>query len=223
MFFYALFGLLIALPRRTVVTVIGTLFCVLIAIRCSGRRCPIRSQSWFNPLIIEFVFGMADRARLSRRRAHSRLGGAHARRRPGLAVFAWSWSQAHFFDPDSVLRVFVWGLPALAIVGAFALSEKPVTAEPVLARLRIPRRRVLLALSRAHAGGRRAGDRARPLHRIRQARRGSISRLIMLAAIVPPLLVHVYLEKPLTESLQRKIEGRKRPQAAAVASPATAP
>ena len=46
----------------------------------------------------------------------------------GLAVFAWSWSQGHFFGPDSVLRVFAWGLPALAIVGAFALSEQPVAA-----------------------------------------------------------------------------------------------
>src|ERR1044072_3123625 len=75
----------------------------------------------------------------------------------GAAVFAWSWSQGHFFGPDSVLRVFAWGLPAFAIVGAFALCEKPVTANLfwrvcgflgdasyslylVLAGLRLPRR-----------------------------------------------------------------------------------
>ena len=222
MFFYALFGLLIALPRRTVVTVIGALFCVLIAIRLLGPPLPNPFQSWFNPIIIEFVFGMLvalayrDGVRIPVWAARTLVGA-------GVAVFAWSWSQAHLFGPDSVLRVFVWGLPSLAIVGAFALSEKPVAANLFW--------RVCGFL----------GDASYSLYLVHTLTVGVpvmvLGRFIapasapwlylaalLLAAIVPALLVHVYLEKPLTQALQRRIERRGPTHAATTTpSPQTAP
>jgi peptidoglycan/LPS O-acetylase OafA/YrhL len=222
MFFYALFGLLIALPRRTVVTVIGALFCGLIAIRLLGPPLPNPLQSWFNPIIIEFVFGMGlalayrDGVRIPAWAARTLVAA-------GIAVFAWSWSQGHFFGPDSVLRVFAWGLPAFAIVGAFALSEQPVAANLFW--------RVCGFL----------GDASYSLYLVHTLTVGVPVMLlgrfiapasapwfylmaILFAAIVPALLVHVYLEKPLTEALQRRIERRGPKHAASTTpSPQTAP
>jgi peptidoglycan/LPS O-acetylase OafA/YrhL len=122
-----------------------------------------------------------------------------------------------------VLRVFVWGLPALAIVGAFALSEKPVAANPFW--------RVCGFL----------GDASYSLYLVHTLTVGvpvmvlgrfiapasapwSYLAALLLTAIVPALLVHVYLEKPLTEALQRRIERRGPAHGATTtASPQTAP
>jgi peptidoglycan/LPS O-acetylase OafA/YrhL len=222
MFFYALFGLLIALPRRTVVMVIGALFCVLIAIRLLGPPLPNPFQTWFNPIIIEFVFGMLI-ALAYRDGVRIPVWAARTLAAAGLAVFAWSWSQGHFFGPDSVLRVFAWGLPALAIVGAFALSETPVAANLFW--------RVCGFL----------GDASYSLYLVHTLAVGVpvmvLGRFIapasapwfylvaiLIAAIVPALLVHVYLEKPLTQALQRRIERRGPTHVATTtASPQTAP
>jgi len=205
-----------------VVTVIGALFCVLVAIRLLGPPLPNPFQSWFNPIIMEFVFGMAV-ALAYRYGVRIPAWAARMLVVSGAAVFAWSWSQAHLFGPDSVLRVFIWGLPALAIVGAFALSEKPVNANLFW------------------RGCGFLGDASYSLYLVHTLAVGVpvmvLGRFIapasapwfylaaiMIAAIVPALLVHVYLEKPLTEWLQRKIE-RRGPKhvATTMPSPQTAP
>ena len=124
-FFYTLFGLLVFLQRRAVVAVIAALFCVLIAIRYFYADLPNPFAYWFNPLIIEFVFGMVI-ALAYREGVRLPMWLVWTLVASGLAVLGWSWSQAHFFDPGAWLRVAVWGLPALAIVGGYALAVKPV-------------------------------------------------------------------------------------------------
>jgi peptidoglycan/LPS O-acetylase OafA/YrhL len=206
MFFYALFGLLIAFSRRTVVAIVGIVFCALIALRLLGPPLPNPPQSWFNPIIIEFVFGMVialayrDGVRIPRWAVCALVAA-------GLAVFAWSWSRAHFFGPDSVLRVFAWGLPSLAIVGAFALAETPV-ARNVFWRI---------------AGF--LGDASYSLYLVHTLAIGVplmvLGRFIapasapwfylaaiLIATIVPALFIHAYVEKPLTDWLQGTIERR---------------
>lgn len=218
-FFYTLFGLCIALSRRKIVLTIGALFCVLIAIRTLYPDIPNPFAYWFNPLIIEFVFGMAiavafrEGVRLPMWLVWTLVAG-------GLAVLGWSWSQAHFFDPPSWLRVPVWGLPALAIVGGFALAERGVP------------RNLFWRVSGF------LGDASYSLYLVHTLTLGVprilLGRfidpasapwfyfwLIVLVTVVPSLLVYVYVEKPLTAYFQRRIEKRRHPQAAAVATPAT--
>jgi exopolysaccharide production protein ExoZ len=127
----------------------------------------------------------------------------------GLGGLAWSWSQAHFFHPSSIIRVFVWGLPALAIVGAFALADRPV-----------PRNR-FWRLSGF------LGDASYSLYLVHTLAIGVPFMVLgkwiapatapwfylvcmLIATTVPPLLVYLFVEKPLTEALQRKIEPRRR-------------
>jgi peptidoglycan/LPS O-acetylase OafA/YrhL len=218
-FFYTLFGLCIALSRRKIVLTIGALFCVLIAIRTLYPGIPNPFAYWFNPLIIEFVFGMAvavafrEGVRLPMWLVWTLVAG-------GIAVLGWSWSQAHFFDPPSWLRVPVWGLPALAIVGGFALASRPVP------------RNLFWRVSGF------LGDASYLLYLVHTLTLGVprilLGRfidpasapwlyfwLIALVTVVPSLLVYVYVEKPLTAYFQRRIEKRRHPQAAAVATPAT--
>jgi exopolysaccharide production protein ExoZ len=204
-----------------VVTVIGAVFCALIAIRYFYADLPNPFAYWFNPLIIEFVFGMAI-ALAYRAGVRLPMWLVCTLVASGLAVLGWSWSQAHFFDPPSWLRVPVWGLPALAIVGGFALAIKPVPQNlfwRVTGFLGDASYSIYLVHTLALGVprlvlGRFVDPASAPWLYL---------ALIVLATVIPPLIVYVYVEKPFTEILQRKIEGRKRPQAAAVASPATAP
>jgi peptidoglycan/LPS O-acetylase OafA/YrhL len=220
-FFYTLFGLLIALSRRTLVAIIGALFCILIAIRLTVD-VPNPFAYWFNPLIIEFVFGMAI--------ALAYRGGVRIPPRlqwtlvaAGLAMLGYSWSQAHFFSPPSVERLLYWGLPALAIVGAFALAEK-----------RVPHNlfwRVSGFL----------GDASYSIYLVHTLPLGLPILLLgrwidpakapwfylacmLVATTVPAFIIYLYVEKPLIDYFARKIEGPRAPlQAAAVATSATAP
>jgi peptidoglycan/LPS O-acetylase OafA/YrhL len=119
--------------------------------------------------------------------------------------------------------VFAWGLPAFAIVGAFALSEKPVSANlfwRVCGLLGDASYSLYLVHTLA------VGVPAMVLGRFLQPASAPWFYLaaILVAAIVPALLVHVYLEKPLTQALQRRIE-RRDPQhvATTTPSPQTAP
>jgi len=52
MFFYAIFGLSLALPRRIAVPSVGALLCLLIALRALYPQMPDPFGYWFSPLII---------------------------------------------------------------------------------------------------------------------------------------------------------------------------
>lgn len=220
-FFYGLFGFLIMLSRRAVVVIIAATFCALIAIR-QIFDVPNPFAYWFNPLIIEFVFGMAialayrEGFRIPPRVQWPLVAA-------GLALLGYSWSKAHFFPPDSVQRVFYWGLPAILIVGSFALAAK-----------RVPHNlfwRVSGFL----------GDASYSIYLVHTLTLGVPVLLfgrwlapadapwfylacMLVVTTIPSFLVYLYVEKPLIDYFARKIEGPRAPlQATAVASPATAP
>jgi peptidoglycan/LPS O-acetylase OafA/YrhL len=221
-FFYSLFGLLIMLSRRAVVLVIAVFFGVLIAIRQFYPATPNPFAYWFNPLIIEFVFGMAialayrDGVRIPPWLQWPLIAA-------GLGLLGYSWSQAHFFSPDSGLRVFYWGLPAILIVGSFALAAK-----------RVPQNlfwRVSGFL----------GDASYSIYLVHTLALGLpvliLGRFIppadwpwfyvvaiLLATMIPSILCYLFIEKPMIDYFARKIEGpRAPPQASTIATPATAP
>ena len=220
-FFYSLFGFLIMLSRRMVVATIAVIFSVLIAIRLT-IDVPNPFAYWFNPLIIEFVFGMAialayrDGFRIPPWVQWPLIAA-------GLALLGYSWSQAHFFPPPSSERVFYWGLPAILIVGSFALAAKRVPHNLFwrvsgflgdasysiylvhTLTLGVP---VLLL-------GRFIAPQSAPwLYLV----------LMLLVTTIPSVLCYLFVEKPMIDYFARKIEGpRAPPQAAAVATTASAP
>ena len=220
-YFYTLFGFLVVWSRRAVVLTIAAFFVAVIAIGQIFPELPNPIAYWTHPLIIEFAFGMAialayrSGIRMPRALAYPLVAA-------GLAGLFWSWRQAHFFTPDSVERVFVWGLPALAIVSAFALSERPVS------------RSTFWRVSGFF------GDASYSLYLFHTLALGVpmmflgryfdlasqpwlLLALILVATIVPGLLIYVFIEKPLTDYLQRRIEGTRRPQPAPVPLAATSP
>jgi peptidoglycan/LPS O-acetylase OafA/YrhL len=218
-FFYALFGLLIGFSRRTVVLTIGALFCVLIAIRLSSPGLPNPFAWWFNPIIIEFVFGMGI-AFAYREGVRLPMWLVWTLVAAGLAGLGYAWHQAFFFEPWSGWRVLYWGVPAILIVGSFALAEK-----------RVPQNlfwRVTGFL----------GDASYSIYLVHTLTLGVpvllLGRfiapqswpwfylaLMLLATTIPSFLVYLYIEKPLIDYFAHKIEGpRAPPQAAAVATSA---
>jgi peptidoglycan/LPS O-acetylase OafA/YrhL len=210
MFFYSLFGIFVFLSRRGVVIAIGSLFCTLIAIGFLFGPLPEPFGFWTSPIIIEFVFGMIialayrDGVRLPRWLVRTLVLA-------GLAVYAWSATKGHFFGPppESAMRVLLWGVPAIAIIGGLALAEQRPAANGFW--------RLFGFL----------GDASYSLYLVHPMALG-LPRMVlgrwiepasapwfyvfcMLAcAIVLPLLVYVFIEKPATEALQKKIEARPR-------------
>jgi exopolysaccharide production protein ExoZ len=210
MFFYALFGIFVFLSRRGVVIAIGSLFCTLIVIGFLFGPLPEPFGFWTSPIIIEFVFGMIialayrDGVRLPRWLVRTLVLA-------GVAVYAWSATKGHFFGPppESAIRVLLWGVPAIGIIGGLALAEQRPAANAFW--------RLFGFL----------GDASYSLYLVHPMALG-LPRMIlgrwiepasapwfyvfcMLAcAIVLPLLVYVFIEKPTTEALQKKIEARPR-------------
>ena len=210
MFFYSLFGCFIMLSRRGVVIAIGTLFCTLIAIGFLFRPLPEPFAVWTSPIIIEFVFGMLialayrDGVRLPRWAVRILVT-------TGFAVYAWSATKGHFFGPppESALRVVLWGIPALFIIGGLALAERRPNPNAVW--------RVFGFL----------GDASYSLYLVHPMALG-VPRMVLsrwvdapsapwlyvfcmlVCAIVAPLLVYLLIEKPITEALQKRIEVRPR-------------
>ena len=220
-YFYGLFGLLVMWPRRAVVLTVTAFFIAMIALGQIFPTLPNPIGYWTHPLIIEFVFGMfialayRNGVRISRPLVYLLVTA-------GLAVLFWSWRQEHFFKPDSIERVFVWGLPAFAIVGAFALAAQPV-----------PRNRFWQVFGFF-------GDASYSLYLFHTLALGVpamfLSRYIDLASqpwlhlafilvstLAPGLLIYVFVEKPFTGYLQRRIEGKRQPQPAAVPLVLTSP
>jgi len=220
-FFYTAFGLLVMWPRRAAVVATTAFLALIVLIGQLLPWLPNPIGFWTHPIIIEFAFGMAialayrNGVRLPQPLVYTLVAA-------GVAVLFWSWRQEHFFDIDSGARVFVWGLPAVAIVGGFALAEKPV-----------PRNLFWRTFGFL-------GDASYSLYLFHTLGLGAPAILfgryinfallpwvhlgfILAATIVPGLLIYLFVEKPITEYLQRKIEGERRAAPAAMPIAATPP
>lgn len=213
-FFYALFGLSLVLRRYLAVLAVGVVFAVLTALRA---LYPLANpfDFWFGPLILEFVFGtaiaMAFRAGL---RLPTWLTWILIAL--GLATLAWSWHEGHLLAPSSWWRVLLWGLPALAIVGALALAERPppdglfwrVTGFLGDASYSIYLFHILALGIPSIALGRLIAPASAPWLHV---------ACMLIAAVGLPVLIYLFAERPLTVRLQRMIEQRAPPQATTIA------
>jgi peptidoglycan/LPS O-acetylase OafA/YrhL len=117
MFFYLLFAVSLALPRRRALA--GLLACLLLIAAAGARFHPANPQLafWSSPLILEFGAGLA----LAWLRGRLRLP-------PALQLLAVAaallWLHAHAGVPEST-RVTAWGPAAVLLVAAAALGAAP--------------------------------------------------------------------------------------------------
>ena len=217
-FFYTVFGLFIFLSRRNVVMVVGSIFVALVLMALAFGPFNYPWGFWSYALILEFVLGMML-ALLYRKGVRIGPAAYWALLAVAAAILIWSATQNHFFPPSDNRRLFIWGIPMFFLVAAMTLSRTPVLTGPfwrfwgfigdasysvyLIHTLMITLPRLLLARYIAPADA--------PWLYV---------ALMTVLAFVPGILAYLYLEKPLLEYLQRKIEGdRKKPAVPMTATP----
>jgi peptidoglycan/LPS O-acetylase OafA/YrhL len=125
MFFYAIFGCVIALPVKRALTALTLLFCALAIAGVILQPAPGVFFFWSRPVILEFVMGAwIGYVYLTEFRTTNRAASTLAF--AGIAGFAlqvMSGVYAHGY-----WRPLVWGLPAAAIVAAATLSNWNITS-----------------------------------------------------------------------------------------------
>jgi len=207
MYFYTVFGLLVMWPRRAVVLTVSAFFLLVVAIGQIFPTFPNPIGYWTHPLVIEFVFGMML-ALAFRNGVRLTAPVSWLLLVAGLAVATWSWRQQYDFHPDSVARMFVWGLPAFAVVGGLALASRELPRNLFWRALGFVGN-ASYSLYLFHALG--LGVPAMFLGRaIDLAQHPWVHlALIVISATVPGVLIYLFAEKPLTAWLQRRIERRR--------------
>jgi exopolysaccharide production protein ExoZ len=128
MFFYAVFGCVIAFPVKRALMVLTAVFCTLTVAGVIFRPAPGIFLFWSRPIILEFVMGAwIGYVRLTEFRVTNWtaailvLAGA-----AGFALQVISGIYAHGY-----WRPLVWGLPAAAIIAAATLSNWNIAARGV--------------------------------------------------------------------------------------------
>jgi peptidoglycan/LPS O-acetylase OafA/YrhL len=217
-FFYTVFGCFIFLSRRRIVFVVSTIFIALALASLAFGPFPNPWGFWSHPLILEFALGMGlalayrDGVRIGATAYWGLLAVA-------TAVLLWSAWRGDFFPPSANERLFIWGFPTFLIIAALVLSRTPALTGPfwrfcgfigdtsysiyLIHPLTITLPRLFLARTIALADA--------PWLYV---------ALMMVLAFVPGILAYVYLEKPMLDYFQRKIEGdRKKPTVPMAATP----
>jgi len=217
-FFYTVFGCFIFLSRRRIVFVVSTIFIALALASLAFGPFPNPWGFWSHPLILEFALGMGlalayrDGVRIGATAYWGLLAVA-------TAVLLWSAWRGDFFPPSANERLFIWGFPTFLIIAALVLSRTPALTGPfwrfcgfigdtsysiyLIHPLTITLPRLFLARYIAPTDA--------PWLYV---------ALMMVLAFVPGILAYVYLEKPMLDYFQRKIEGdRKKPTVPMAATP----
>jgi exopolysaccharide production protein ExoZ len=119
MFFYAVFALVLLAPRRWQLAALTLAFAVLIAVGLAASPTRPVVAAFTSPLLAEFLAGAWLGRIWLTGRLRSRAGGVLLLA-GGLAAFA----AANVLGiPKGLLRLLVWGLPALALVTGALLLE----------------------------------------------------------------------------------------------------
>jgi peptidoglycan/LPS O-acetylase OafA/YrhL len=122
MFFYLLFALSLALPRRAAVGATAFMLLAAVAVAVPGGGPPGPSAGWPALIAVEFIYGMAiallaSHVKLSRAATLSLLGVGGA----GLVLVA----QA---SPQSEFRFALWGIPCALVVAGATLHKFPLAS-----------------------------------------------------------------------------------------------
>jgi exopolysaccharide production protein ExoZ len=137
MFFYIVFAAGLLLVRKYGLPAIVVTLSAMILLGLATKPTQAALIYWTNPLILEFVFGLAI--------AYAYESGKTLSFRMGMSVLSVGvlilavFSLSHYVTPDRVYAGYLalgWGLPAALIVAGAALSDRGAFAT---ARWRIPR------------------------------------------------------------------------------------
>jgi exopolysaccharide production protein ExoZ len=204
MFFYLLFALTLPWPRRMAVLVVSTALAVLVAI-VAGKAMPLPLSFWGDPIVLEFVLGMAlglarTEGLLLAPLARLVLGGL------GLALFA--LVEAGF--GSTLPRVLVFGLPAGCLVAACGLGREHALAEETrLTRIAAVVGDASYALYLTHPFV------IRGLRRLIEVAKLDIAvgpwpfvALGLVAALAASIGVHLLIERPVAGATRRLLERR---------------
>jgi exopolysaccharide production protein ExoZ len=119
MFFYALFALAVVRPRRSAVLGLGAALIALVILGRIFYPLPQPLGFWTDPIILEFVYGMA----LGLFHAEgTRLGGAPRALLAVAAVLALAAVLKLWPDTVYLYRALLYGLPAAMLVTAVAFG-----------------------------------------------------------------------------------------------------
>jgi peptidoglycan/LPS O-acetylase OafA/YrhL len=120
MFFYALFALAVAWPRRVAVPALGAMLTGLVVIGLLLRPLPQPLGFWTDPIILEFVYGMALGLAYAE---GTRLGPAPRALLAAGAVLVLVAVASRFGVWATSYRAFAYGGPAAMLVAAVAFGR----------------------------------------------------------------------------------------------------
>ena len=204
MFFYFVFAVALIARREVAVSVIAGLFVALVAIEAVFSDLPMPLAYWANPIILEFVLGMAI-ALLYRRGIRLSPVGVGLILGAAIGEFAWCISPWGIELP----RTIGLGFPATLAVAALALTRRPIVLPGVAA----------------------LGDASYSLYLIHPAVIAATRILTEKGAFAPAagpwrylfatvatcvgaaILIHRQVEKPLTVGCRRLLIRGARPEA----------
>jgi exopolysaccharide production protein ExoZ len=138
MFFYVIFALGLVLPRRYGLSAIVATLSALILLGLATKPIEAAFLYWTNPLILEFIFGMAIAYTYEKGKTLSSEMGMGMSAFGALVLAAFSFSHYPTPTPNRLYSGYLalsWGLPAALIVAGAALSDRGAFAP---AQWRIP-------------------------------------------------------------------------------------
>jgi peptidoglycan/LPS O-acetylase OafA/YrhL len=120
MLFYVVFAAAVVLPRRKAVSAVAAALGLLVVLGAVFAPYAVSAKFWTDPIILEFVFGMAL--------AEAYLAGIHIVRAPALvlatvAIALLGLDLTHATGVFVSSRVIAWGIPAAMIVAAATLPQ----------------------------------------------------------------------------------------------------
>lgn len=177
-------------------------FAAAVAIGLALAPLPQPFGYWFNPIILEFVFGMLIAAAL---REGLRLPPLVALSLivAGIAMLAAFWVSG------TVPRVIGFGIPAAAVVGGFVFLPEP-RSQGIHWRVLRSLGDASYALYLLHPFALAVPRRLFPAL-IDAARLPSLYAAVLVAlSLILAVSVHLLIEKPLTKALQRRIAIKER-------------
>jgi exopolysaccharide production protein ExoZ len=210
MFFYAVFSLVLALPRSLHFSAISAAFLALVAVGFATAPTDPLAVTYTNPLLLEFLAGIWL-ARAWRRGLFSSRSAAAALLALGCTAYA-TMELMGIYNEE--WRILLWGLPATFIVaGTASLNSQRLARSPMAGVLRVlgdaSYSIYLTHPLLVRLAGRILGSV--PAH-------GFIAACLVFSSLVGAI-TYVLLERPLTNFLKSAwSRSRARPQEASTSS-----
>jgi peptidoglycan/LPS O-acetylase OafA/YrhL len=220
MFFYLLFGLTMLLPRRTALPVLAAALIGLVALGHAVTPPFAAAAVWTDGLLLEFLFGLGLAVAAERGWRLGPAGAATAVLAGALGIVALGPLSGHF---DGLAPWFRGGVPSALIVGGCVLGPRWSAGRGVIALAVVGDASYSLYLSHPFAVRLLAAAWTAAVPP--GATLWSYLVVACVAAIITALLLHRFVERPMTEALQRRslagaVARPILPEAAAVAETA---